>query len=170
MQNTKPLQHFVRTVKAVHATPVLEKRSVTSVQRTTSYPGFFLFLKRKKPGYEFGFLQLFPKLFVMILEILVFWRLYHIRVTSRIQPPFITSNSPRSRFRSRLTRYQRSTFQRTMHFVHRRHFTLKAHVSNVISPAQFGRFARNKSAKQSFAVSWKYLFHISILFVASDQD
>ena len=37
-----------------------------------------------------------------------------------------------------------STFQRTMPFMHRWHFTLKANVNNVISPTQFGKFARNK--------------------------
>ena len=42
------------------------------------------------------------------------------------------------------------------------HFTVKAHVNNVISPSQFGRFTWNKLAKQSFAVSGpKYGFAFS---------
>ena len=56
-----------------------------------------------------------------------------------LQPPFITSNSPRTRL-SLVDRVPTIhclwslIFQRTMHFMHRWHFTVKAHVNNIIPP------------------------------------
>ena len=104
----------------------------------------------------------------MILHILVSWRLYHIWVSSRIQPTFIIANSPRARHSlidqvPKIHCLRSSTFQWTIHFMHRWHFTIKAQLNNVTFPAQFGRFVRNKSPEQSFAVSGQYVLHISIV-------